>query len=353
MGRLLISTEALTCTRSYDQLLSWIPSSLSQAKASQELLNMASQQDSQSTTNDGTKKGLHSQVLVPTDAAYKQRIESYWSNTVKQTPSHILRPTTAEELSHDLLALIKSRTLFSIRSGGHSVSEGVNNISGDGVTIDLSLFNQVVFNAESETVQIGTGCLWKNVYGELQKHNRGVAGGRAGPLGVGGLLLGGGHTWRRGGRGWPCANIAAAEVVLSSGEIITADKTHHADLFRALKGGGNNFGIVTRFTLTTVPLDQVWGGILVVPKVNIPRICQMTSEFVPKIAQSPASNLFVVIGYSPDLKDVAASMGILNTRGVVDDPIYDEWRELPTIADTIKATTVYDLSFTVIQPENY
>ncbi|KAJ3567197.1 hypothetical protein NPX13_g6856 [Xylaria arbuscula] len=79
----------------------------------------------------------------------------------------------------------------------------------------------------------------------------------------------------------------------------------------------------------------------------------MTSSFVPKIAESPANNLFVVLGYSPEVKDVAACVGILNTRGEADDPVFEEWRQLPTIAATIQTTTVYDLSFTVIQPENY
>ncbi|KAI1366793.1 hypothetical protein F5Y08DRAFT_119098 [Xylaria arbuscula] len=321
---------------------------------------MASQQQQNSRSpssprdDDDDLQHSSSQVLLPTDAAYKQRIASYWSNTAKQAaPARILRPRTASQLAHDLVRLVRSRTLFSVRSGGHSVSEGTNNISSSGVAIDLSLFDEVSFNAEEKTVRIGTGCLWKNVYAELQKHDRGVAGGRAGTVGVGGLLLGGGNTWLTAERGWACDNIVAAEVVLADGQIVTASRDAHADLFQVLKGGGNNFGIVTRFTLSTVALGKVWGGILVVPKEHTPQICAMTSSFVPKIAESPANNLFVVLGYSPEVKDVAACVGILNTRGEADDPVFEEWRQLPTIAATIQTTTVYDLSFTVIQPENY
>ncbi|KAJ2997224.1 hypothetical protein NUW58_g722 [Xylaria curta] len=121
----------------------------------------------------------------------------------------------------------------------------------------------------------------------------------------------------------------------------------------ALKGGGNNFGIVTSFTLTTVPLDQVWGGVLVAPKDTIPKICRLTSEFVTKIPENLDNNLIVVIGYLPDLKDIAASVAVVNTRGVTDAAVFDQWKELPKIADTTKTTSVYDLSFEVTLPENY
>ncbi|KAI0198820.1 FAD-binding domain-containing protein [Astrocystis sublimbata] len=295
---------------------------------------------------------LRSQVLIPTDVAYKERIESYWSNTVKHKPARIIRPASAEELSRDLITIVKASQLFSIRSGGHAVAEGANNIEG-GVAIDLGHFDQIVLDIESETVRVGTGCLWNKVYGELQKHNRSVAGGRAGTVGVGGLLLGGGNTWLTTQRGWACDNIVAAKVVLANGEIVIADKSNHADLLQALKGGGNTFSIVTHFTLTTVPLNQVWGGVIVAPKESIPNVCRMTSEFVTKISQNTNNNLIIVIGYLPELKDVAASVAVVNTQGIADDPVFNEWKALPKIADTTKMTSVYDLSFEVTLPEKY
>ncbi|KAJ8127709.1 hypothetical protein O1611_g5924 [Lasiodiplodia mahajangana] len=209
-----------------------------------------------------------------------------------------------------------------------------------------------LLDKEFETVQIGSGCLWNKVYGELQKHNRTVAGGRAGIVGVGGFLLGGGNTWLTAKRGWACDNIVAAEVVLASGKIVIADRSHHADLLQALKGGGNNFGIVTRFTLTTVPLSQVWGRVLVAPKDTIPKICRMTLEFATKIPHNTNNNLMVCIGYLPDLKDIAASVIVVNTQGVADDPVFDEWKELPKITDAAETTPVYDLAFEVNLPEN-
>ncbi|KAK5633005.1 hypothetical protein RRF57_008719 [Xylaria bambusicola] len=187
--------------------------------------------------------------------------------------------------------------------------------------------------------QVGSGCLWNQVYRELQKHNRAVVGGRAGSVGVGGFLVGGGNTWFTAQRGWGCDNIVAAEVVLTDGEIVIADRSNYSDLIQVLKGGGNNFGIVTRFTLTTVRFDQVWGGILMTPKDTIPKICRMTTEFVARVEQNTNNNLIVVIGYQPDLKDVTAVVLVVNTEGVTDDPVFDEWKELPKITETIKTTS--------------
>ncbi|KAI0521296.1 FAD-binding domain-containing protein [Xylaria bambusicola] len=296
--------------------------------------------------------GLLSQVLCPAEVAYEERVASYWSNTAKKRPTRILRPASAEELSRDLVTLVNARQLFAVRSGGHSMPEGASNIE-DGVTIDLGLIDQIVFDKESETVQVGSGCLWNQVYGELQKHNRAVVGGRAGSVGVGGFLLGGGNAWLTAQRGWACDNIVAAEVVLADGKIVSANRSDHADLLQVLKGGGNNFGIVTRFTLTTVPLDQVWAGILVTPKDTIPKICRMTMDFVTKIKQNTENNLIIVIGYQPDLKDVTAIVLVVNTAGVTDDPIFDEWKELPRITEMIKTTSLYDLSFEATLPKDH
>jgi FAD/FMN-containing dehydrogenase len=53
------------------------------------------------------------------------------------------------------------------------------------------------------------------------------------------------------------------EVVLASGEIVNANATSRSDLFTALKGGQNNFGIVTRFDLKAFPATKIWGGRIV------------------------------------------------------------------------------------------
>ena len=59
--------------------------------------------------------------------------------------------------------------------------------------------------------------------------------------------------------------LTLLQIVLASGEILNANTSSHADLFKALKGGGNNFGVVTRFDLKTFEQGKLWGGFLIYP----------------------------------------------------------------------------------------
>lgn len=65
--------------------------------------------------------------------------------------------------------------------------------------------------------------------------------------------------------GLACSNVLAYEVVLASGKIVTATALSYPDLWRALKGGSNNFGIVTRFTVRCFPSTQIWSGFMYAP----------------------------------------------------------------------------------------
>lgn len=80
------------------------------------------------------------------------------------------------------------------------------------------------------------------------------------PVGVPGLVLGGGISFFSNKVGWACDNVAAYEVVTASGLVVTATPTKFPDLYWALRGGGGNFGIVTNFKLDAFPLGQMWGG---------------------------------------------------------------------------------------------
>ncbi|KAK4234829.1 6-hydroxy-D-nicotine oxidase [Achaetomium macrosporum] len=291
-----------------------------------------------------TAAGLQSQVLIPGDAEYEARQDSYWSNSAKIRPAAIVRPRSADEVSAAVKALVGVKQPFAVRSGGHTNWAGSNNIEG-GVTIDLSLLNGVVYDASSETASIGPGCRWREVYAELHKHGRAVAGGREGNVGVAGLLLGGGNTFFTARRGWACDNVVAYEVVLADGRIINVDKDSYPDLFRALKGGSNNFGIVTKFTMTAIPCDKVWGGMTFLPKQVIPAAIEATTSFTDNVANDPDSNLVVIFTHMPDFKDVVVATLYANVVGIEKPPAYSKWLALPEILNTVKMTSISDMAF--------
>lgn len=117
--------------------------------------------------------------------------------------------------------------------------------------------NATEYDTTTKVASIGTGARWGDVYGELQEHNVSVTGGRQSVVGVGGLTLGGGVGWTTPRTGFACDNVVNYEVVLASGEIVNANASCHPELWRALKGGSSNFGVVTRFDINTFPANNV------------------------------------------------------------------------------------------------
>ncbi|RYO79221.1 hypothetical protein DL762_008269 [Monosporascus cannonballus] len=115
-----------------------------------------------------------------------------------------------------------------------------------------------LYDPQSNIAKIEPAGRWKNVFADLDKHGVTVAGGRDGGVGVGGFLLGGGISFFSGKRGFGCDSVLNFEVVLANGTIVNANQTTNADLWRALKGGGNNFGIVTRFDLEAIPARDLY-----------------------------------------------------------------------------------------------
>jgi FAD/FMN-containing dehydrogenase len=288
--------------------------------------------------------GLRSQILVPGDADYDARQDSYWSNSAKIRPAAIIQPRSSSEVAASVKALVAAKQPFAVRSGGHTNWTGSNNIEG-GVTIDLGLLNAVEYDAALETATMGPGCRWKEVYSELHKHGRAVAGGREGNVGVAGLLLGGGNTFFTGRRGFACDNVVAYEVVLADGRIVKAANDSHADLFRALKGGSSNFGIVTKFTMTAIPCDKVWGGMAFLPKQVIPAATDALVAFADNVPNDPDSNLVAMFTHMPDFKDVVVATLYTNVAGIERPPAYDQWLALPEILSTVKMTTVFEMAF--------
>ncbi|GKU03201.1 fad containing protein [Fusarium langsethiae] len=296
--------------------------------------------------------GLEARILVPNDAHFTARQESYWSNSAKIKPACIVQPRTADEVATIVKALVAAGHKFAIRSGGHTNWAGSNNIEG-GVTVDLIHLNHVSFDASTETVDVGPGCRWRDVYSQLSKHGRAVAGGREGNPGVAGLLLGGGNTFFTGIQGFGCDNVISYQVVLASGDIVTADKKTNVDLFRVLKGGSSNFGIVTNFTMKAIEVGLVWGGMAVFPNEAITEVIEALYEFTDNVVNDVHSNLVTVFQYLPDFKDICTAAVYANMEGIEKPAAYKKWLAIPEISSRVKNTTVAEIAADYNLPPNY
>jgi hypothetical protein len=192
--------------------------------------------------------------------AHADILPAVWSQTCITTPYCVFEPSGETELASGLKIIVKSGAKFSVRSQGHMpvpLSNGINN----GVFISLSRLNSKKLVKSNTIVEIGPGQPWASVYEYVSPYGLGVAGGRFSPVGVGGLLLGGGINYFGSQVGWSFSTVVNYKVVLANSTIVYANKTSNPDLFWALKGGGNNFGIVTRYDMKTYPVQQLYGGI--------------------------------------------------------------------------------------------
>jgi len=147
---------------------------------------------------------------------------------------------------------------FAVRSGGHSPNPGFASVGSSGVLLDLGPLNQVTISADKATVLVGPGARWVDVYTELETEQLTTIGGRVSDVGVGGLILGGGMSHFSNFWGMPADNVKNFQVVLADSTVVNANAQTNTDLFKALKGGGPNFGIVTEFELYTNPNYKVW-----------------------------------------------------------------------------------------------
>ncbi|TID13183.1 oxidoreductase FAD-binding protein [Venturia nashicola] len=207
--------------------------------------------------------------VVDSGSTYRAIKASYWADQAGAvSPSCFLQPANGGDVSVAVKILTQPQfrdlpaCRFAVRSGGHTGWAGASSIEG-GVTIDLSNMKEVLVSADKRMVTLGPGNRWGEVYPQLEDQGVAVSGGRWGNVGVGGLLTGGGLSFFQGTEGLACDGVLNHEVVLADGTIVNANPQENADLHRALKGGSNNFGIVTRFYVKAFPHTDIWGGRIV------------------------------------------------------------------------------------------
>ncbi|GKZ26172.1 hypothetical protein AbraIFM66951_010044 [Aspergillus brasiliensis] len=186
-----------------------------------------------------------------------------WSTNCWLQPRVIVRPGSAQQVAAALALCRFFHVKFSIRGGGHLQIPGFTS-NLDGVVISLGAFDRIQVAEDKSTAEIGVGLRWLEVYRRLEEHGVAVAGGRVPSVGVSGLLLGGGISFQNSQYGVGAMGVCNYEVVLANSQIINANAYENPDLFWALKGGGPNFGIVTKVEMNTIP-NQIWTEVRIYP----------------------------------------------------------------------------------------
>ena len=187
-----------------------------------------------------------------------------WNGAVDRYPAAIAFAGDADDVAAAILAARGAGLPFTIRAGGHSVSG--RSLRDGAVCIDLRALNGVEVDASRAVVRVGGGALLAELDAATQEHGLAVPGGQISHTGVGGLTLGGGLGWLMRRHGLTIDSLQAADVVLADGSIARVSADEHPDLFWALRGGGGDFAVVTRFEFRAHRVGpMVLAGMLVYP----------------------------------------------------------------------------------------
>jgi FAD/FMN-containing dehydrogenase len=217
--------------------------------------------------------------LIGRDAAEYDEARKVYNGMIDKRPALIAACTDTGEIRR-VIAFAREHGLpLAVRGGGHN-GAGLGSCD-DGVVIDLSLLREITVDPDARMVEVGGGCTWGEVDAVTHAHGLAVPNGIVSTTGVAGLTLGGGHGYLSRKYGLTIDNLLEADVVLADGTAVRASADDNADLFWALRGGGGNFGVVTKFRFRLHPVDIVVGGPTFWPLEQAPEVMRFYREFLP------------------------------------------------------------------------
>ncbi|KAH6641329.1 FAD binding domain-containing protein [Chaetomium tenue] len=250
--------------------------------------------------------GLGDKVLLPNQTEYTARLGSYWSVSAALSPWCMVLPSTAENVSTIIKTLVSGNCTFGVKGGGHG-SFALSNSVEDGIASILP------------------GGPWQEVYETLAPHGVTVTGGRAGSVGVGGFLTGGGNSFHAASHGMACDTVVNFEVVLADGSIVNANAEQHADLWVALKGGSANLGLVTRFDLNVIKFPDatkpdIWGKFIAFDLADGDSVIDAMVNFTEHAHLDQNTSSIMFFGHVPAVGGMVLQLGLENTKGIADPP---------------------------------
>lgn len=223
------------------------------------------------------RSGFQGEVILPGDGAYDSA-RTIWNAMIDRRPAVIARCATTADVVRGVNFARDNGLLLAVRGGGHNIAG--NAMCDDGLVIDLSKMRAARVDPGGRRVSIEGGATLGDLDAATQAHGLATPVGINSTTGVGGLTLGGGFGWLSRKHGMTVDNLEAAEVVTAAGEVVRASASEHPDLFWALRGGGGNFGVVTRFEFRLHPVGpDVLSGLIVYPLSQAKSVLQQYRAF--------------------------------------------------------------------------
>lgn len=234
---------------------------------------------------------IRGRVITPAHPDYDNTRLVALAQFDQRRPAAIVRIANPADIATVLNFAQATDLPIAIRSGGHST--GGYGIADGALVIDVRDLNSIDIDTTARTAWAGSGCTTGEVTLAAEKHGMIVGFGDSGTVGIAGLTLGGGIGYLVRKHGLTIDSLLAVEIVTATGDILVADETHHADLFWAVRGGGGNFGVITRFKYRLHDMPHFTGGPLVLPPTP-----EVIAEFV-RLADAAPDELSAIAMIMP------------------------------------------------------
>ncbi|QYS99437.1 FAD linked oxidase domain protein [Trichoderma simmonsii] len=229
-------------------------------------------------------------ALTPDSEGYEASLHR-WSEAAEKRAAVVVQARSAEDVSTALLFAQEHGLEVAVLGGGHSTS-GSSSTEG-GLLIDLTKMRQVTVNPTAKTIKAQGGTIWEDVDLAAAQYGLATVGGTVNHTGVGGLTLGGGYGWLSGKYGLTIDNLVEAEIVLADGRIMTTSEKENSDLFWAIRGAGQSFGVATSFTFRGYEQkNPVWGGLLAFDTSALDKVV----DFANKLVETTKGQSAMVVG---------------------------------------------------------
>jgi FAD/FMN-containing dehydrogenase len=208
------------------------------------------------------RAALDGRAITPEDPGYDAARTVFYGG-IDRRPAAVARPRNADEVARVVSLARQAGLELAVRSGGHSFAG--HSLSEGGIVLDLKEMRALDIDLENRTAWAETGLTAGEYTTAAGAHGLATGFGDTGSVGIGGITLGGGIGFLARQYGLTIDDLLAAEIVTADGQLHRADAETHPDLFWALRGGGGNFGVATRFQFRLHAVDPILGGMLILP----------------------------------------------------------------------------------------
>lgn len=218
-----------------------------------------------------------SRIVLPSDDDF-ETLRASFNGMIDRRPARIVICSNVDDVRNALADARNDDLPVAVRGGGHSVAG--HSAGDDAVVLDLRAMKTVVVDPVARTASADGGVLWEEFDPACLAHGLATTGGTFGDTGIAGLTLGGGLGFLQGSFGLTCDNLLGAQVVTATGETFEVSDRNHQDLFWALRGGGGNFGVVTRFDYRLHPIGTLLGGRIVYDGARAEEVLRIFRELI-------------------------------------------------------------------------